>query len=97
MKRIANNQLEKFRLIFSRCTNRDVAPLTDASDLERTRNSAAPCAVFEFLLRSFYSQSVRLFAVKSLASVSNLYNKLFESGSTEGYIVWYDRPDSGSP
>ena len=28
MKRIANNQLEKFRLIFSRCTNRDVAPLS---------------------------------------------------------------------
>ena len=26
---IANNQLEKFRLIFSRYTNRDVAPLID--------------------------------------------------------------------
>ena len=27
LTRIANNELEKFRLNFSRCTNRDVAPL----------------------------------------------------------------------
>ena len=28
LTRIANDKLEKFRLNFSRCTNRDVAPLT---------------------------------------------------------------------
>ena len=29
LTRIANDQLEKFRLNFSRCTNRDVAPLNE--------------------------------------------------------------------
>ena len=28
LTRIANDELEKFRLNFSRCTNRDVAPLS---------------------------------------------------------------------
>ena len=37
MKRIANNQLEKFRLIFSRCTNRDVAPLRKEEEMKLER------------------------------------------------------------
>ena len=33
LRRIANNELEKFRLHFSRCTNYDVAPLSTVNSL----------------------------------------------------------------
>ena len=50
--RIANHQLEKFRLIFSRSSNRDVAPLLGLEQLSTgllsvcfTSQGFAPCTV----------------------------------------------------
>ena len=57
--RIANDELEKFRLNFSRCTNRDIDPLSSIMREPQRRRQGQRLLIIEFL-------SVKIFAITNI-------------------------------